>query len=55
MLISYLPSNTNTFKEQGWDSFKKLYLIMDEAQLIFAINPMKVISYFHCKGAVNCM
>lgn len=31
--------------EQSWESFKKLYLIMDEAQLIFAINPMKGLEY----------
>ena len=29
-------------QEQSWQSFKKLYLIMDEAQLIFSVNPLKV-------------
>ncbi|KAL5268525.1 hypothetical protein ACHWQZ_G002414 [Mnemiopsis leidyi] len=31
--------------EQSWQSFKKLYLIMDEAQLIFSVNPLKGIEY----------
>lgn len=31
--------------EFSWQSFKKLYLVMDEAQLIFSINPLKGISY----------
>jgi len=31
--------------EQSWQSFKKLYLVMDEAQLIFSVNPLKGIEY----------
>jgi len=39
--------------DHHWASFKKLYLVMDEAQLIFAVNPLKGIEYLQNNSVLS--